>query len=412
MEELNFNQDEVNRLINSAWNGNEAEAEHTVLRTKFENRLTELNITPSQAVENLQIEFRTVYGILDGSLKRLDILSVLKLAQFLEIPYNEIIELYTKTVADKNKDELIRSKKRAFILSHFDLQVLKNIGVIDSIRDFDHIEERLTSIFGIDSILDYDTEETGAAHSETKIKPKNGKSRNYFKNKCRLIFRLIDNPHRYDKQALVDYFPKIRWHSTDVDGGLINVIRSLFDLGVTVIFHPKMPLLQLRGATFAVNEKPCIVLTDYMNSYPTLWFALLHELFHVLFDWDEILRKRYHLSDEENDLFVVKQKEDEANDFAREYLFPKKKLEVITPRIKQKLIVREYAVDNHVHPSIVYENYANANSGDEQAFWSGFDKLVKPPMNNLLITLADNLTHKSTASDFASYYKINIFNIK
>lgn len=411
MDEKEFNQDEINRLINSAWDGKTSN-EILFLREKFEKRLLDLDITFNQAEQNLQIAYRTLNGILDGDLQRFDLLSLLKVGYFLDIPENEIVEMYTKFVAEKHREDLEQAKKRTFILNNFDLPVLKNIGVINSIRDFDHIEQQLNSIFGLQSIMDYDTEDTGAAHSETKIQPKNAKSRNYFKNKSRLIFRLIYNPHRYDKQALIDYFPKIRWHSTDLDNGLVNVMKSLFDLGVTVIFHPKMPLLQLRGATFEVNGKPCIVLTDYMNSYPTMWFALLHELFHVLFDWDEILQKRYHLSDEENDLFVVRQKEDEANEFAREYLFPKQKLELISKRIRQNVIVSEFAFDNHVHPSIVYENYAKTNSGDERCFWSGFDKLVKPQMNTLLKKLSNDLSHKSPAKEFATYYKQHIFNIE
>jgi HTH-type transcriptional regulator/antitoxin HigA len=412
MDEFQFDHDEISKLINSAWDGDKADGEKTALRQKFEERLERLSINPTQAVDNLKIEFRTLYGILDGTLKRLDILSVLKIAQFLEIPYNEIMELYANAVADKNKEELTRSKKRTFILNTFDLHSLKTIGIINSIRDFDHIESQLNLIFGLSSILDFDTEEIGAAHSETKVKPKNNKNRIYFKSKSKLIFRLINNPHRFDKQALIDYFPKIRWHSTDLDGGLVNVIRALYELGVTVIFQPSLPSLQMRGATFEVNGKPCIVLTNFRASYPTLWFALLHELFHVMFDWEEILLKRYHFSDEENDLFVLRHKEEEANEFAREYLFPSPKLEIINNKIRHRVIVKEFASDNHVHESIIYANYAFRNSTDDNNLWAQFDKLIRPQMDTLIKKLSNSLTHKSPALDFAKYYSEKIYNFK
>ncbi len=407
MKEESFNHEEINKLINGAMK--EEDAELTMLRSIFEKRLAGLNITPNQAVENLGIEYRTLYGILDGTLKRLDVLSLLKIAQFLEIPYNEITEPYLKAVSDKHINDLAEAKKRIFILNHFDLPVLKSINVIDSIRDFAHIEQQLCSIFGISSITEYNIEDTGAAFSSTKIKPKNDKSRKYFIKKSELIFELIQNPHPYEKQALIEYFPKIRWHSTDVDNGILNVIRSLYILGITVIFQPKMPSLQLRGATFAVNGKPCIVLTDYRESYPTLWFAFLHELFHVFFDWEEILKKCYHLSDEENDLFVVPQKEDEANEFAREYLFPKQKMELISSRIEQRVFIKQFAIDNHVHPSIIYANYAYGNNNKDINLWAQFQKFM-PPIKNLLKNLSNDLAHKLPASDFASYYKNNIFN--
>ena len=141
-----------------------------------------------------------------------------------------------------------------------------------------------------------------------------------------------------------------------------------------------------------------------------MWRAFLHELFHVLFDWEEILLKRYHLSDEEDDLMVLKHKEDEANDFAREYLFPQQELETITPRIKQPFFVKEVAMENHVHHSIIYANYAYLNSTDENNLWAQFDKSIRPPMDTLIRKLSGGLSHESSARAFANYYVNNIYN--
>lgn len=400
--------DEISRLINSAWD-NEDETLKTILRDKFEERLLELNISKNQAVENLEIASRTLDGIIDGTLKQVDFLSLLKVAQFLEIPYDEITNLYVQAITIKHKDDLEQSRKRNFILNNFDLPVLKNMGVIDSIRDFEHIELRLNEIFDLKSITNYNADDIEAAYSSGKIKPKNLKSRKYFIKKSESIFKLVDNQNPYKRDALVEYFPKIRWHSIDVENGLLNVMKSLFCLGVTVIFQPKTPALQLRGATFAVNGKPCIVLTDFRGFYPTLWFALLHELFHVLFDWEEILLKKFHLSDEENDLFIVKQKEDEANEFAREYMFPQKKMEIINNQISQRLFIREFALENHVHPSVIYANYAYDNGNEENNLWGVYQKLM-PPINDLIKALSNGLGANAKVSDFATYYKNTIFN--
>lgn len=403
-------EEEVNRIISSALQS-ENPSDIFSLRKKYEDRLKELDISSNQAEDSLGIEYRTLYGLLDGNLTRFDLLSLLKLGYFLDISERQIVDAYVKYVVRQHKNDIDSAKRIIFILDNFDLAALKSMEVIDSKKDFMHIEERLNEIFGLTSILEFDTDEVGEAMSSTNVKPKNLKNRKYFIRKSRTIFRLIGNPNKYDKQALVDYFPKIRWHSTDIDNGILNVIRSLFDLGVTVIFQPRVPGLQMRGATFAGNGKPCIVLTDYQNTYPTLWFALLHELFHVLFDWEEILQKRYHLSDEENDLFVLKQKEEEANDFARDYLFPLQKLDIISPRIENKMIVKEFAHDNHVHSSMVYALYAYHNNTEENNLWEHFNKQIKPPMNTLIKKLGNEFTNRATANDFAKYYKSNIFNI-
>lgn len=400
---------DINKLINSAFFKTDEEGKF-FLRTEYEKRLLELGVTSNQVEQNLQIEYRTLNGILDGNLQRFDLLSLLKIGHFLGIEEKVIVEFYTKLVSARHEEELNLAKKRTFILNHFDLPVLRTIGVIDSIRDFDQIEAQISAVFSLESILDYEADELGAAYSSTNVKPKNEKSRTYFTNKARKIFELIDNPNEYNKEGLIRYFPKVRWHSTDLENGLVNVVKSLFELGVTVIFHPRMPSLQIRGATFSVANKPCIVLTDYRESYPTLWYAFIHELFHVFFDWEEIVNKTYHLSDEEHDLFVLKHKETEASEFARDYLFPPAKLDLIRKRIDQKTLVREFALDNHVHPSIVYSSFAFVYTDERTNYWAVFDKLIRPPMAVLKKNLSDSLTHSSSVVTFAEYYRQNIFN--
>lgn len=403
---------QVNALLNGIDYDEDYSKSSLSLRERFDNRIAELGITPTYVLGILNINYRALEGILDGTQRRIDFVTLTKLARFLGITTNLVVRLYIETLEKNNPDDLKVADKRTFITTNFDLATLRAANIISSISDFDHIEERLTQILGLRSIFDYNTDEIEAAFSSGATKPRNAATRKYFIEKSRSIFKTLNNPYDYDKEALIKYFPKIRWHSTDVESGLINVIRSLYKLGVTVIFQPKLPSLQLRGATFAVNEKPCIVLTDYRGFYPTLWFALIHELFHVLFDWQEILEKKYHLSDEESDLFVLKQKEDEANDFAREFLFPAKKMEIISDKIlsdkvSDKNYIKRFALDNHVHQSIIYANYAFDNKHEN--FWAKTQKYM-PEINSLLNELGNNLGNQATASEFAEYYKTNLLN--
>lgn len=410
MQNSEFNQDdEISKLIQSALNSPKDESENTILRLLFDKKLQELSITTNQVRENLEIEQRTLNGVLDGTQKRVDVLAIYKISQFLEMPYGEVMDLFLKLITVSHKNDIEDAKKRAFILNNFDLGALRQAGIIDSIRDFDHIESRLNSILGINSILEYENDESDVAFSVSNIKPKNLHTRKFFIKKAQAVFKEINNPNKYEKQSLIEYFPKIRWHSTDVNNGLANVMKSLYELGVTTIFQHSLPQLQLRGATFAVNRKPCIVITNYRNYYPTMWFALLHELFHVLFDWEEILQKKYHLSDEGSDLFVLRQKEEEANEFAREFLFPKQKMERISDKLSQKFFIREFALENHVHHSIIYAIHAWTNSTAENNLWGKYEKHM-PETDELLYTLRGNLTNKSTAKDFSSFYKKNILN--
>lgn len=397
----------IEDLINSAFKKDE----RTMLRRMFENKLEELNITFNQAEDNLEINYRTINGILDGTLDRIDFLSLLKIAHFLNIQYSEITNLYADTIKSRHKEDLLKSEKRAFILNNFDLPVLKNLGVISSIRDFNHIEQNINQILDLRNILEYNDDEYEVVFSSGSKVPKDARTRKYFIQKARSIFRIIDNPNNYNKEALIEYIPKIRWHSVDKENGLIDVIKSLYKIGITVIFQPRTPSLQIRGATFIVNDRPCIVLTDYRGYYPTLWFALMHEIFHIVFDWAEIKSKKYHLSDEGDDVTVVRQKEDEANEFAREYMFPKAKMEIIRNKISDRLSVREFAMDNQVHPSVIYANFAYDNSNEDDNLWKKFNTLkLFPPLNNLINKLNNGLGHTSKAIEYAAYYKLNIFN--
>ena len=410
MTENNFDHNEISRLISQALKGND-EPEITLLRMKFQKRLTELDTTFNQARENLEVSYRTINGILDGTLEQIDFLSLLKIAHFLEISYDEITKLYTQAISGKHKEHLEQSEKRTFILNNFDLPVLKNIGVIDSIRDFDHIEERLKDVLGLDSITDYNDDDFEVVFSSGTKVPKDLRSRKYFIRKARKIFKVIDNPNEYQKETLIEFFPRIRYQSIDIENGLLNVIKTLYKIGVTVIFQPSIPSLQMRGATFSVNDKPCIVLTDFKGYYPTLWFALIHELFHVIFDWNDILEKKYHLSLADDDIEVVKQKEKEADDFAREYMFPQKKMEIVEDRISDRLFIREYAMENHVHSSVVYANYAFDKTTKTENYWQKFHKLkLMPSFAELLKKLSNDYSHTTKAREYAIYYKLSIFN--
>jgi len=408
-ESRQFNDNHTESLLNSILRRLDAE-EILQLRNRFENKLNELGITSFQAEKQLGTDYKTLNRLLDGDVKKFDLITLIKIGYLLNIPEKDVSESFISLMLEQHAEEISNVKKMMFIHNNFDLDTLKKLRIIKKTNDYSHIENQLVSILGLHSILDYNPEDIGAAHSESSIKPKHQKNRIYFKSKSKSIFKLIDNPNPFDRQGVIDYFPKIRWHSTDVDGGMITVIKSLFKLGVTVIFQPKIPSLQMRGATFEVNGKPCIVLTDYMNSYPTMWFALVHELFHVLFDWEEILSKKYHLSDEETDIDVLKHKEDEANDFAREYFLPSKILNSISERIRQTFFIKEFASDNHVHPSIVYANFAFRNSDEENNYWAIYNNQIHPNMEKLIETMSVGLSYESSAREYSSNYLNKIYN--
>lgn len=360
---------EIDGLLKNIFNPSVPELS---LKDLFVKRLHELKVSPTQVLDILNIERRTLHGILEGTQKRVDFTNLIKIANFLQLPKEQIIKLYLDLL-EKNfpSNNVTSPDKIKFIKENFDLVVLKKSGFIDSLTDFGEIEQKIVARLCIKSIFEYSKPPMDIAFSSgASFKPKNALTRSFWIAAARACFEEINNPNEYDKQGLLDFFPQIRWHSTDVEHGLLNVIKHLYKFGVTVIYQPPLHTLQLRGATFSVNDKPCIVLTNYMGFYGTLWFALIHELLHVIFDWNEIKNNSYHLTDDSNDQLSVKEKEAETNKYAREYLFSEEKTKRVRPFLNDFQYVKEFAMDNHVHTSLIYTFNAFDTGSKDRMAWA------------------------------------------
>ena len=341
------------------------------LKELFEKKLHDLEIAPTTVLSILDISHRTLKGILEGTKKLVDFTNLIKLANFLQVSREQVIKLYLQSLEENfPTTEICSSETIQFIKQNFDLAILKKNKVIDNLTDFAEIEKRIVCRLGLRSIFEYKKPAMDIAFSSGSFKPKNALTRSFWIAAAKACFEEIDNPNQFDKEAILDYFPRIRWHSTDVEHGLVNVIKTLYKYGVTVIYQPPLHTLQLRGATFSVNDKPCIVLTNYVGFYGTLWFALIHELLHVLFDWEEIKINKYHLSDDSNEELSVREKEQETNKYAREYLFSSEKMSKVKPYLNDVGYVNEFAADNHIHPSLIYVFNAYDTGRTDRTAWA------------------------------------------
>lgn len=350
----------------------------------FDRRLNELNIKPTTALEILEIEYRALQGILNGTSKRVDMINFLKLASFLKIPREKVISLYFNEI-ERNFPESMgfSENKIEFINQHFDLATLKKAGFIQSITDYKHIEERIKEHFGFKTVFEYKLPSKEVAFSAGVRQPKNLFTRLFWLNAAVDAFEEFENPYPYSQKALMAYFPEIRWHSTDVERGLTSVIGDLYKLGVTVIYQSTLPSLHLRGATMEVNDKPCIVITDYRGFYTTLWHALCHELSHVLFDFNEIKEHTYHISEDNEEDLSVAHKEKEADEFARGYLFAKEKLAKAKAHITNRRYIINMAAEYQIHPSFIYTYYAYDYGHIDDKAWIRA-KQFNPPFEELI----------------------------
>ena len=370
----------------------------TSIRERFEKRLYELGIKQATAEKLLKISYRTLNGILDGSQKRVDYLSLNKVAAFLNMSPEFFLEQHIALLEKNFSNENTSSNKKKFIRDHFDLLVLKKAGFIDSLTNFDVIEEKINKFFGFNSIFQYEKRSFDTAFWAGQVNPANAvktsTTRDFWLTAAKNFAVKLDNPYQYDRQELIKYFPEIRWHSTNVELGLVHVIKSLFKLGVTVIFQSSLSSLHLRGATFSVDNKPCIVLTDYKGFYPTLWHCLIHELYHVLFDWEEIRTNQYLMSEDMNELLTVDENEIEADVFARRYLFSD---------------VKEFARENNIHPSIIYVYNAFDNDKTDRMVWARARRHM-PDIKKAVYHLENPWSDSKPIEEIAKKKKIEIYN--
>lgn len=314
------------------------------------------------------IQRKSLDAILKKSSKQTDIVNLLKLGEFLELSLEELLILHFKDRPTEEIKELQNSMDITYINKNFDLKTLASLDFIkidDSVED---LTKRICEFFEIDSIYDYEQELNDALYSRTK-RTLSDKMKDFWTKSSYKYFELIDNPNEYSRERLIDLIPKIKPYTQNVEKGLLTIFQALFNVGVTVVFQPSLPKTQIRGATFFINNKPCVVITDFNKNYATIWFALIHELNHVLFDLDTIENTKFHLSGEP-DLFLLQ--EDKANEFASEYLLSSEKMRYIEKLINNPLVVRRFAKECQVHPCIIYSQYQWRQSELGNNYWGLF----------------------------------------
>ncbi|MFT4734610.1 MAG: HTH-type transcriptional regulator/antitoxin HigA [Roseivirga sp.] len=354
----------IDELLNKSLDGSDNSSLKEFLQRKLE--VTGLSKTQFEKLANLQR--RSLDGILDKSSKQTDILNLLKLGEFLDLTLEELIIYHLKDRPFEEIKELQNSTEITFINKYFDLKTLANLGFIDKNASVEDLSSRICEFFHLDDLFDYERELNDALYSRTK-RSFHDKMRDFWIKSSYKYFELIDNPNEYVRDDLKKLIPKIKPYTQNVEKGLLTVFRALFNIGITVVFQPMLPKTQIRGATFLINEKPCIIITDLNKNYSTIWFSLLHELHHVLFDIEQLSEIKYHLTGEP-DLFLMQ--EDKANQFASDYLISTEKMKFIEPLIHNPLMVSKFANELQVHPSIIYSQFQFRQADKGKNYWGAF----------------------------------------
>lgn len=339
------------KLIETSITSNEVIGPNMTLNDLYQAKKTAIKLSDRQIQRILGMDKNTIDPILKGTAKQVNFINLLKLAHFLGISVNDIVRVYIPELSSEQIGDIQRAKEAGFIIEHFDVACLTKIKFLPPNMSSAQIGDRIKKFFGLESIYDYSINELLPAFSRTR-KSSGDLMRDFWIQSAFVQFKGIANPYPYDRPALIELMPRIRPFTRDIKSGLIKVLKALYRVGITVIFQRSIEKVQVRGATMVVDDKPCIVLSDLNKQYPTLWFTLLHELHHVLFDFDDIRKQTYHISNDETDLFLMN--EEKANRFATDYLLNESKQKYAKAYLRSPLTIEALARKWDIHPSIIY----------------------------------------------------------
>lgn len=338
------------------------------LKELYIQRRDNLGLNDNQVLKLLGLERKTLSAILSNSAKQVGFIPMVKLAHFLDLSVDRVASVYANRLSHDSIGEIQQAKVAAYILDHFDIKRLQDDKFFKRGSTTQELAQRVMSFFGLNNLFNYDKHCVIPAFSRTK-RSSNDLMRMFWVNSAMIQFKEICNPNPYDRTKLKDIIPRIRPFTRDVKFGLVKVLRALYNVGVTVIYQPSLTGVQVKGATMCCNDKPCIVLSDLYKRYATVWFVLLHELHHVLFDFEDIKQQVYHLSDDEGDLFLIN--EERADEFATSYFLNESRQKFVSGYISSPYHIEKFASEWGLHPSIIYSIYLHRYK-DEWKFYSKY----------------------------------------
>ena len=322
------------------------------LKTILEEKLIEYDLSRTKVINLLNIDKNTFDDIINGTAKQPNLFNVIKIIKFLDLDLNEALPGILKNQTRENVASIRKAENASFIAKNFDIKKLTKVGFFPDTDDVNLLTSRILSFFGFLTIEEYERKLVTPLYSKTK-RTFSDKMKSFWINSAYQCFKNIENPNDYDREAFKDILTKIRPYCQDVEEGLFTVCKALYNVGVTVIIQNHLTLTQVRGGTFIVNGKPCIVLTDLNKKYTTIWETLIHESYHVLYDLETIKTTGFHLTGDP-DLFLIEEK---AEEFSREYFCGYDDYIYVKPHIHNAFMVERLAKDKEIHLSFIYSSF-------------------------------------------------------
>ena len=337
---------------------NNVAADNLSLKDLLSTFIEETGVPLSAIAEEIEVHKDTLSKFQNGEAE-LKFMQAVRLMKVLGLTNEQMVEAYCRDFSDTDDSSLSGLEQISYIRANFSIPTLKQIGIIRPRAKMDEYAEQICSFFGFSSIYEYDDTSlspTLFSKSRRRVLEEKEEKMTKFWLKCAISsFLKIANPYEFDRNLLIQLVKRASEFTADEVNGYYRFVLVLYQIGITVLTQPYIKGTKSFGGTIIVDGKPCIVITDMNKKYHKLWISLLHELYHVINDYEMLESIDYHFSSPDYpDLLMNEQK---ADQFALDIL--------INPAIQQKLSkvvnfpykVNELSRKLGVSPSIVYGVY-------------------------------------------------------
>jgi HTH-type transcriptional regulator / antitoxin HigA len=161
---------------------------------------------------------------------------------------------------------------------------------------------------------------------------------------------------RYDRTDLIkslDKFKKIALNN-DYINSLQSVRKLLNRLGIYLVFCDAVVNSKVRGALTTYKKNPAIYLSGRFKTHDHVWFALMHEIGHLIKHYEPNIQIVTLESELELDTSTISPKEDEANAFARDFFIDRTAYIQFTELEKfNQVSIEEFARSQNILPGLV-----------------------------------------------------------
>lgn len=337
-------------------NSNVLNSSDLSLREMLVSFIKENDIVESAIAEEIGIHKETLSKFIGGE-SELKFIHAIRLMKLLNLSESQLVAAYCKDVDETSS--LDKFERLSYITRNFDITTLKKIGIIKSRAKIEDYEQQICSFFGFNSIYEYDdTSLMPTLFSKSKklvLQEKEAKMTTFWLKCAISSFSKINNPHEYDRELLLKLLKRVGEFTRDEINGYKKFVLVLFQLGITVLTQPYVANTKAFGVTMILQGKPCIVITDMNKKYHKLWISLLHELYHVINDFEMLESINYHLSNPQTPEILLN--EEKANQFALDALINPSIQKQLSKVVSFPFKVNQLAKELNVAPSIIYGVY-------------------------------------------------------